>query len=266
MSFTFGTYETLLTKVDGAVATITVNRPDVLNALNLKVIAELTQAFTAVGGTPDVRVVILAGAGDRAFIAGADIGAMSQMGPKEAMAFSRAGQRLTTTMENIPQIIIAKVQGFALGGGCEVAMACDIVVAVKRAKFGQPEVGLGLIAGFGGTQRLVRRVGLPLALDILTASRTLTGEEAAAAGLISRTCEKEQLDEEVALVVRGVLKGAPAAVAETKRLTRQAYQMTLEAGLAAEAASFGTCFGQDAEEAREGTGAFLEKRKPKFCL
>lgn len=266
MSVNFPKYETILAKTEGPLAAVTINRPDVLNALNLQVLQELTHAFTMIYTSTEVRAVVLSGAGEKAFVAGADISAMSKMGTKEAIHFSRAGQMLTTTIEALPQIVIAKVQGFALGGGCEMAMACDIIVAAKRAKFGQPEVGLGLIAGFGGTQRLVRRIGLPLALDVLTAGRTLTGEEAAQAGLVSRVCEREQLDEEVNLVVRGILKAAPGAIAETKRLVRQASHMSLEAGLAAEATTFGGCFAQDNDEGREGTGAFLEKRKAKFSL
>lgn len=263
---TFPTYETIQTKVEGAVAHFTINRAEVLNALNPVVIKELTDAFRTIGNDKTVRVVVLTGAGERAFVAGADIAAMSKMGTREALAFARSGQALTTAMEAIPQMIVARVQGFALGGGCELAMACDIVVAAKRAKFGQPEVGLGLIPGFGGTQRLVRRVGLAVGMDLLTTGRSLTGEEAASLGLVSRAVEAEQLDAEVNLVVKGLLKGAPGAIAETKRLARQSYGMTLEAGLNAEANAFGALFGQDADEARDGTAAFLEKRKAKFCL
>ena len=263
---TYPNFETLQLRIEGPVAHLTINRADVLNALSPIVIRELTDALSAISIDKAVRVVVLAGAGDRAFVAGADIAAMSKMETREALTFARTGQALTMVMEDMPQIIVARVHGYALGGGCELAMACDIVVASKRAKFGQPEVGLGLIPGFGGTQRLVRRVGLAVGMDILTSGRTLSGDEAAALGLVSRAVEADQLDSEVNLVVKGLLRGAPGAIAETKRLARQSYSMTLEAGLNAEAYAFGALFGQDTDEARDGTLAFLEKRKAKYCV
>lgn len=252
-----------LTIDDQGVASLTIERPDSLNALNEAIISELHKAIDFLSQSK-ARVVVLAGAGDKAFVAGADIKSMNQMTAQQALRFARAGQAMTMALEKMPQITIAKVQGFALGGGCELAMACDIVVAAKRAKFAQPEVGLGLIPGFGGTQRLARRVGLPVALDMLCANRTLTGEEAAALGLVSRVVEKEQLDSEVNLVIKGILKSAPIALAETKRLTRASLQTPLDTGLAAEAYAFGACFA--GTEASEGTSAFLEKRSAKFSV
>jgi enoyl-CoA hydratase len=257
-------YTHLVVRVDGAVTHVTINRPEALNALNQQVLNELQTALDVASADQAMRAMVLEGAGDRAFVAGADISAMSSMSTDEALAFARSGQRLTRAMEQSPLIIIAKVQGFALGGGCELAMACDIVVASKKAKFAQPEVGLGLVPGFGGTQRLTRRVGLPAALDMLVAGRNLTGDEAFTLGLVSRVTEPERLGEEVGLVLRNIMKHGPHALRETKRLSREAYSMNLDAGLASEATAFAACFGRG--ESKDGLTAFLEKRKASYCL
>lgn len=257
-------YEHLLVTVEGAVTNVTINRPDHMNALNQAVIRELIRAIGVTSTDSGMRALVLSGAGDRAFVAGADIAAMSTMTPAEALAFAREGQQLTRALEESPVISIAKVHGYALGGGCELAMACDIIVATKKAKFAQPEVGLGLIPGFGGTQRLVKRVGLHVALDMLLSGRNLSGEEAYQHGLVSRIADPDRLTEEVGLVLRGLMKHAPAALRETKRLARDAAEMALGAGLAAEATAFANCFGRD--EAHEGLKAFLEKRKPGYSL
>lgn len=256
-------FEAITLECEGPVAEITVNRPDKLNALNLQVIQEITEAlFEEISN--EIRVIVLQGAGDKAFVAGADIGPMLDLTPEDALSFSRQGQHLISTLEKMPQITVAKVGGFALGGGCELAMGCDIIIASKNARFGQPEVNLGLIAGFGGTQRLVKRVGLPVALDLLLTGRgcSLSGEEAYQLGLVSRVVDADKLDSEIESVVKAILNSGPNAVAETKRLCRQAAEMTLETGLSSEATSFAACFTRD--ESREGISAFLEKRKPKF--
>ena len=257
-------YETIQVTTDGAVCRIRINRPQQLNALNETVLDELHSALVA-ADPETVRVIVLEGAGDRAFVAGADIAGMQGMSPGQARDFARAGQMVTKLLETMPQVIVAKVQGFALGGGCELAMACDIVVAAKSAKFGQPEVNLGIIPGFGGTQRLIRRVGTPVAMDLLLTgrARTLGGEEAQRLGLVSRVVEDDKLEDEVQKVIRGVLGAGPKAVAETKRLAREAYGMTLDAGLNAEANAFAACFAD--EEAQDGIAAFLEKRAPGFA-
>lgn len=251
-------------RFDGAVCRLTLNRPKALNALNADLLQALEEVLLSqeLSDPEKYRAVVIEGAGDRAFVAGADIAAMQSMGPAEARDLSRLGQRVTRLLETMPQVTIAKVQGFALGGGCELVMACDIVVAAKSAKFGQPEVNLGLVPGFGGTQRLVRRVGLHAALDLLLCgrARTLSGVEAQALGLASRVVDDDKLEDEVQKVLRGVLNAAPQAVAETKRLARDAYNMSLEAGLSAEAAVFGALF--DGAEAQEGIQAFLEKKNP----
>ena len=260
------TFETLEVRSDAQVCRIKINRPQALNALNVKVLEELEQVLFSVMDPHETRVVVIEGAGDRAFVAGADIGAMQSLTPSEAREFARHGQMVTKALETLPQVTIAKVHGFALGGGCELAMACDLIIAGRNAKFGQPEVNLGIIPGFGGTQRLVRRVGLPVALDMLLSgrARTLSGTEAHQLGLVSRVVDDDKLEDEVGKVIRGLLTAGPRAIAETKRLARDAYQMSLDAGLNAEANAFAACFGED--EAQEGIQAFLDKRPPQFSL
>jgi enoyl-CoA hydratase len=258
-------YETLEVKFEEQVARVKINRPQALNALNAKVLEELEQVIFQDMDPETTRVIVLEGAGDKAFVAGADIAGMRDMSPAQARDFARMGQMLTKALETLPQVTIAKVQGFALGGGCELAMACDLIIAGKNAKFGQPEVNLGIIPGFGGTQRLVRRVGMHVAMDMLLCgrARSLSGTEAHQLGLVSRVVDDDKLEDEVGKAIRGVLSAGPQAVAETKRLAREAYAMSLDAGLNAEANTFAACFGE--EEAQEGIAAFLDKRTPSFA-
>jgi enoyl-CoA hydratase len=255
-------FETLLWSRAGNVATVTINRPKVLNALNAQVLRELNLILDNRELTAGLRALVLTGAGDKAFVAGADIAAMREMTNQEALQFGRLGQDTTRKFENAPYLTIARVQGFALGGGCELAMACDIIVASEKALFGQPEVDLGLIPGFGGTQRLARRVGLPLALEILCAGRKLSGREAFQLGLISSVATAEELDATLAQILKNLGRAAPLAVAETKKLARASLEIPLEHGLAAEVTAFASCF--TGQEAKEGLSAFLEKRKANF--
>ena len=255
-------YETLLVTRDGNVATVMINRPSVLNALSETVLKELTHFIHDSEATANLRVLIITGAGDRSFVAGADIAAMQKLTPVQALRFARLGQDLTTALEDQSFMTIARVNGFALGGGCELAMACDIVIAADSAVFGQPETDLGLIPGFGGTQRLAKRVGLPLAMEMLCAGRKLSGGEAFQLGLVSTVVPLSELDAAVAKVVKGILKGAPHAIAETKKLARASLEHPLASGLSSEASAFATCFA--GEESKEGIQAFLEKRKAHF--
>jgi enoyl-CoA hydratase len=243
---------------------ITINRPEALNALNIDVLEELESVLLDELDPEHHRVVSIEGAGDKAFVAGADIASMQEMTSEVALEFAQFGQSVSCILESLPQITIAKVRGFALGGGCELAMACDIILAGKSAKFGQPEVNLGLIPGFGGTQRLVKRVGLPVALDLLTGgkARTLNADEAFTVGLVSRVVEDAELDATLRKTVEGILKAGPRAVSEVKRLARDAANMTLEAGLNSESFAFAQCFARD--EVKEGIAAFLEKRSARF--
>ncbi|MCX6127681.1 MAG: enoyl-CoA hydratase-related protein [Proteobacteria bacterium] len=255
-------FETLLWSREASFAHITINRPKVLNALNVQVIHELLAILNNSELTHGLRALVLSGAGDKAFVAGADIAAMQKLSTAGALEFARLGQNLTLKLEAAPYLTIAKVQGYALGGGCELAMACDLVVASDKALFGQPEVDLGILPGFGGTQRLARRVGLPLALDILCAGRKLNGLEAQQLGLVTTVASAEELDATVAKILKNIARAAPLAIAETKRLARASLDMPLDHGLAAEATAFAACF--SGSEAQEGLAAFLEKRKATF--
>ncbi len=254
--------ETLLWSREGDIATLTINRPKVLNALNVQVLREIISVLDNCELTRGLRALVITGAGDKAFVAGADIAAMRELNTQEALQFARLGQDMSRRLEAAPFLTIARVQGFALGGGCELAMACDIIIASEKALFGQPEVDLGLIPGFGGTQRLARRVGLPLALEILCAGRKLNGREAYQLGLISNVAAAEELVAVLAQVLKYLSRAAPLAVAETKRLARASLEMPLEHGLAAEASAFASTF--TGPEAKEGLSAFLEKRKAIF--
>ena len=257
-------YTSLKVETRGARLNITINRPDALNALNSAVLEELEESLLEDFDANTHRAVVIEGAGEKAFVAGADISEMQDMTAEEAYQFSQLGQSIGNIIATLPAVVIAKVRGFALGGGCELAMACDLIVAAKSAKFGQPEVNLGLIAGFGGTQRLVKRVGPHVALDMLLTgrSRVLNAEEAFHLGLASRVVDDEKLDAEVDKIVDSLKKTGPSAVADTKRLVRDAQHMSLDAGLSAEAAAFALCFSRP--ESQEGIKAFLEKRTPKF--
>ncbi|MCX6124688.1 MAG: enoyl-CoA hydratase-related protein [Proteobacteria bacterium] len=259
-------YKHIRVKSSGPRLTITFDRPNALNALNADLLEELEEALIEDIDPIDHRVVVLEGAGDKAFVAGADISEMKEMTPEDALEFAHLGQAITAIMESLPQVVIAKVKGFALGGGCELAMACDLVIAGRSARFGQPEVNLGLIPGFGGTQRLARRVGLPLALDMLLTGkgRTLTGEEAFQVGLASRVVDDDKLDSEIDKIVDAIVKTGPFAVEGTKRLARESLQTPLESGLGSEASAFALCFARS--ESKEGMTAFLTKRSPNFKL
>ncbi len=257
-------YTSLIVTHSGATIRITINRPKQLNALSSTVLQELHTVLTS-EVTPETRAIVVEGAGDRAFVAGADIEEMSSLSPLEAREFSRLGHTVMGLLESLPLVTVAKVHGYALGGGAELAMACDIVICDHSAKFGQPEVNLGLIPGFGGTQRLVRRVGHHQALDMLLCgkSRTVGGVEAHQIGLASRVVEDSQLEAEVQKVLAAVISAGPDAVQETKRLVRAALDTPLAAGLNAESLAFANCFASD--EGIEGMTAFVEKRPPEFA-
>jgi enoyl-CoA hydratase len=250
----------------GAALYITIDRPEAMNALNSDVLEALETALIEDIDPTTHRVVVIQGSGDKAFVAGADISEMQDFDAASAVGFAHLGQSITSIIESLPIVVIAKVKGFALGGGCELAMACDLIVCGKSAKFGQPEVNLGLIPGFGGTQRLAKRVGLPVALDLLLTGRgrTLSGDEAYNLGLVSRVVEDDKLDAEVDKIIEAVGKTGPHAVTLTKRLARESLETPLHVGLSSESTGFGLCFA--IEESREGISAFLGKRAPKFKL
>lgn len=246
----------------GAVRTITVARPDKLNALNRDTLNELTLAFTQAAQEDGVRAVVLAGSGEKAFVAGADIAEMSGYTPLQAQSFSRAGQRLMSLIERLGKPVIARIQGFALGGGMELAMACHLRVASERAKFGQPEINLGLIPGFGGTQRLLRLAGRSAALELCLTGATIGAQRAHELGIVTRVVAPEALDEAVDALADQLATAAPLAAAGILDTVLQGGETSLDQGLEFETQAFALVF--SSEDMREGTMAFLEKRKASF--
>lgn len=255
-------FETILFETEGPLAIITVNRPKALNALSPQVVGELEQAIADIRDSDDIRAVILTGAGDKAFIAGADIAAMSKMSPLEGRAFSRYGQDVLFSLEKLPQPVIAAVNGFALGGGCEIAMACDFIYAAEGAKFGQPEINLGIIPGFGGTQRLSRLVGKGWAKELCLTGAVISAEQAAAIGLVTRVFTAEELMEAAKKTALGMAAKGRVSLRAIKELIDNGYDMSLERAIPMEAENFATCFASP--DQAEGMTAFLEKRKPDF--
>jgi len=254
-------YNTVLFAVENGVATLTFNRPDRLNALNAEMFSETAQVFDRVSKSPEIRALILTGQG-RAFIAGADIKELSESDVLKARQISRIGQEVMAQMEDLPVPVLAAVNGFALGGGLEMAMACDFIYASAEAKFGQPEINLGVIPGFGGTQRLARLVGLGTAKDLCFTGRTIDAAEALAMGLVARVFAAAELLEECQKAARGLALKGRFALKAMKQVMDRGFGMDLKSGLALEADAFGLCFAHP--DAREGTTAFLEKRKPNF--
>ncbi|MBL8788332.1 MAG: enoyl-CoA hydratase/isomerase family protein [Deltaproteobacteria bacterium] len=255
-------FENLLYEREDFIVTLTVNRPQVRNALNRKTLSELHRAFFEFRHDADARVMILTGAGDRAFVAGADIAEMAAMNQEEAEDFARLGQSLTANIESIPKAVIAAVNGFALGGGCELAMACDFILASENAAFGQPEVNLGLIPGFGGTQRLARVVGRAIAKQLIFTGEVIKAQRALEIGLANAVYSQAELLDGARAIARTIASKGPLAVGAAKRSLNRGYDLTLEVGMEFEAMLFGSMFKTD--DMREGTKAFLEKRTPDF--
>jgi len=255
-------YQNIEVARDGRMATVTVNRPKKLNALTRSTIEELQDAFEALGADAEVGGVILTGSGEKAFVAGADIGELADLGPVAAREYALCGQALCRTIETLGKPVVAAIQGFALGGGCELAMACTLRVVGEKARFGQPEVKLGLIPGFGGTQRLGRLVGRGSALELLLTGEMIDSREAHRLGLVNRVVPQEQVIKEARTLLGTILERAPLAVRYTLEATHQGLELPLEDGLRLEANLFAvTCATEDKVE---GTQAFLEKRPPVF--
>lgn len=246
----------------GPIATITINRPDRLNALNLATIQALHARFRELATEPETRAVILTGAGTKAFVAGADIAEMSALTPQLAQQFARTGQSLGEQIDALGRPVIAAIEGFALGGGCELAMMCHLRVASARASFAQPEVSLGLIPGFGGTQRLARLIGEGRAIELITTGRRLDAETAFAWGLVNRLARERSANEEALALAEEIAAQGPAAVRLALEAVRGGLSMPLAEALEYEAALFGIVF--STSDMREGTRAFIEKRRPSF--
>lgn len=249
-------------EVQGPIARLTLNREKQLNALNRELLGELDNHLDALAVDKSVRVVFLTGAG-RAFAAGADIAQLESLSATEAQHFAEFGQNVFRKLELLPQPVIALVNGFALGGGMELAMACDIRIASEKAKFGQPEVHLGVIPGFGGSQRLPRIVGQGRALEWLLSGDTMIAEEALRIGLVNKVVAQEALDETGLLFAEKLLAHGPNAIAGVKRAVYEGAELDLNKGLSLEAALFGLCF--STAEQKEGMSAFLNRRNPSFA-
>jgi len=246
----------------GAVSTCTINRPQVLNALDDGTLRELLDFVGRLGDRHEARALILTGAGEKAFIAGADIAYMAKLDPRGARAFAELGHSVCDAFAALPVPVIAAVNGFALGGGTEIALACDLIYASKKAKFGQPEVKLGVIPGFGGTQRLARRVGLGRAKEIIFAGEMVTADEALRIGLVNAVTEPAELLPRARALAEAIAKRGPVAVADAKRAIDRGYDLPLALANELERHFFAGLFAT--KDQREGMAAFVEKRDPKF--
>ncbi len=244
------------------VAIVTLSRPEKLNALNHALLTELDQALTGLQADASLRVIIVTGAGEKAFVAGADIGELAVLDTRGAEAASTFGSRVFRKLETGPQTVIAAVNGFALGGGCELALACDFIFASDKARFGQPEVNLGVIPGFGGTQRLARRVGVGRARELVYTGAMLSADQARAIGLVNEVVPADQLIEKAKEVARTIAAKSPLAIAAAKRVTLRGEGASLDTACELEAQAFAGLFGSD--DQREGMKAFLEKRTATF--
>jgi enoyl-CoA hydratase len=255
-------YSTLLFDLADGIARITINRPDKLNALNATVIGELAQAAERVETDAEVRGVILTGAGNKAFVAGADISELASQGPFDGKARALAGQQMMRRFERCGKPVIAAVNGFALGGGCELAMACHVRIASESARFGQPEVKLGIGPGYGGTVRLPRLVGKGRALELLLTGAMIDAQEAWRIGLVNRVAPADRLLEETESLLRSIVEQGPLAVRSVLECVETGYDLSVGQALLLEANHFGLL--SATADMREGAAAFLEKRKPAF--
>jgi enoyl-CoA hydratase len=256
------TYQNLLLDIASGVGTVSINRPKALNALNIETLHDLQKAFQELENNPEVKVVIMTGTGDRAFVAGADIQEMKDMDCLEAVRFSSLGHATLDQIEGLRKVVIAAVNGFALGGGTEIALACDFVFASDKAKFGFPEVTLGVFPGFGGTQRLSRLIGKARAKELIFTGAMISAGEAKDFGMVNRVFSAESLMEETRKVAEKIGSNGPIAVELAKATIDKGYDVGLKEGCHMEALSFGTCF--TTMDQKEGMISFMEKRKPRF--
>jgi enoyl-CoA hydratase/carnithine racemase len=261
-SATLSEFANLLFDKRDQIAYVTVNRPKVLNALNMETMEELRRAFTAAKEDPAVRVVIFTGSGEKAFIAGADIGELAKHDAISGKEYTHRGQSVLDLIENLGKPVIACINGFALGGGCEIAMACAMRLASDNAKLGQPEVKLGIIPGYGGTQRLPRLVGKGIAMQLVLSGEMISAQEALRIGLVNEVTPPAELIPRAEAIARKIIANAPLAVQYAMEAVNKGMEMSLAEGLYLEATLFGVCCAS--EDKTEGTTAFLEKRQANF--
>lgn len=255
-------YQLMIYEKKGRVATITINRPKVMNALNTQLAGEMRDALSGAEADDDIRVIVITGAGDRAFCAGADIGELAVLGGIEARDFSLLAQSLTTQIERIRKPVVAKINGLCLGGGNEVAMSCDFRIASDKATFGQPEINLGIIPGMGGTQRLTRLIGRTKAIEMDMLGEMIPAAEGHRLGLVNKVVPADELDKAVDELAEKLGSKGPVALGMVKLAVNNGMDMDLNRGLYYEAECFGAACGT--EDAKEGTKAFMEKRKAEF--
>jgi enoyl-CoA hydratase len=255
-------YENILFEVEDGVGVLTFNRPKALNALNPKTLEEVSDVVERAQQDDNIRALVLTGAGDRAFVAGADITTFQTLNPLQARHFAEVGQNVFFKLEHLPKPVIACVNGFALGGGCEIAMSCDFIYASDKARFGQPEINLGLIPGFGGTQRLARLIGRAKAKELCMTGEMIDAQQAKELGLVAKVFPAEQLVDETMKTAKLLATRAQGVLRSIKHLVNRGLDVDLKSGCALEAEAFGICFAS--QDAREGVSAFLEKRKPEF--
>jgi enoyl-CoA hydratase len=256
------TFENIILEKKNAIAYVTVNRPKVLNALNAATLEELRSAFTDIKNDAAVRIAILTGAGEKAFIAGADIGELAKQEPVPVKEYTLRNQSVLGLIENLGKPVIACINGFALGGGCELAMACTMRLASENAKLGQPEVKLGVIPGLGGTQRLPRLVGKGIAMQLVTTGEMISAQEAHRIGLVNEVTAAAELIPRAEAIAQKIIANAPLAVQYAMEAVNKGMEMPLAEGLYLEAVLFGVC--SASEDKKEGIAAFLEKRKAEF--
>jgi len=254
-------FKNIILEKDGNVASITLNRPKALNALNAATLKEIDAAINDIAEDDNVYAVIITGSG-KAFVAGADIAEMKDLTAVEGRKFSVLGNKIFRKLENLEKPVIAAINGFALGGGCELSLSCDIRIASSKAKFGQPEVGLGITPGFGGTQRLARAIGVGMAKELIYTGKVINAEEALRVGLVNKVVEPDKLLEEAKALVDAIIVNAPIAVRMCKAAINQGLQCDIDTGVAYEAEVFGECFAT--EDRVEGMTAFVEKRDKAF--
>ena len=255
-------YKHILFEVTDGAATITFNRPNVLNALNSELLEEFRHALEEISEDENTRVLVLTGAGEKSFVAGADIKELATLNALSAKQFSQNGHQIIHKLQQLPIPVIAAVNGFALGGGTEIALACDFIYASEKATFGQPEINLGLIPGFGGTQRLPRLVGINFAKEMIFTGKMVPAVEALRVGIVNKICSPEDLMEEVTAVAKTIAKKGKVSMRAAKQAINGGMNVDLATGCNIEVDAFAVCMAS--EDAKEGTAAFLEKRPPDF--